>query len=327
MFSKTTLGRFVEKVLQRADFGIFQKQHAFAIVSLLLADAELYQNSETNIRIIKQLRSIYGDDGLERWTEPVPSQAILDSVRAILYDQTITYPSSVTAYLSGLLGVPISQVIPGANRKSFAINGRLRRVFYRHLPQFAPARNGFTPVGIVGLKGSGKSYLIQELLRRGEYVHEVYTWLDKMRISNSPLLSALPHPSQWETEPLRFGFQFRGWDENMPQRFFVGNLLRLSEIAELYRIGNPLLVYISASNRLRHERVRRRGRMIEMNASENRMIELDAHRGGEWMGYEANDLGSLVLLTHITIVNDGTSSVESMADLILEEVSKHEIGD
>ncbi|MFH0856624.1 MAG: hypothetical protein V1860_01870 [bacterium] len=324
MFSKTTLGRFVEKILQRADLGIFQKKHELAIISLLLADAELYRDSETYTRIIERLRSIYGDDGLERWTEPVPSPAILDSIRVALQDQTIIYSSSVMAYLSGLLGIPISQLIPDANRISVAINGRMRRVFYGHLPQFTIIKNGFTPVGIIGLKGSGKSYLIQELLRRGEHVHEVYTCLDEMRSTNSPLLSALPHPSKWETEPLRLGFQFRGWDVNIPQRFFVGNLLRLSEIAELYRIGNPLLVYISVPNRLRHERARWRGRLIEAQASENRLIELDAHRGGEWTGYEANNIGSLVLLAHVIVINDGTSSVESMVDFILDEVSKHE---
>ncbi len=125
---------------------------------------------------------------------------------------------------------------------------------------------------------------------------------------------------------MQIGFRFRGWTNHWPPRFFIGSLLRRSELQVLHSIGRPLLIYLAAPNALRHERARGRGRTIEAEASESWLIELDAHRSGEWPGYEGNDVGSLISSATYTITNDGQTPVESLVDQILDHVAKHESG-
>jgi len=100
----------------------------------------------------------------------------------------------------------------------------------------------------------------------------------------------------------------------------VGSLLRHEELLYLSHHGRLVPVFISASNRVRHERTRTRGRDCERVASERELVILDAHRGGEWPGYETNDLGGLVSQERFTVGNNEEDPLETVADDILKYV-------
>ncbi len=84
MFSKTALGRVVDRVLHEVFHGGTDPNHALSVISLLLADANLHQDETTLPRIIDWLRLIYGDSGVVRFTEKVPSHQIREAVGEVI---------------------------------------------------------------------------------------------------------------------------------------------------------------------------------------------------------------------------------------------------
>ncbi len=319
MFSRTVLGRLVDQALRGALHGIATHDHPLLMVNLLLADALLFRDQHTLQRIIEWLRPIYDNQGAFRLYEETPSYDVQTMLRMIVDDETVSANPTALAYLRGL-----ADLAPASNapRTACAVYRRMRRVFYRESPGFLPSETNITPIGILGLKGAGKSLVLKQLITRGKEVHEVYEHLDSMSRRGADL-TGLPEPCQWEAEPLMLSLHDRGWHRAWPRRFFVGSLLRLSEAEELYRIGRPVFIHVTASNEMRHVRVRNRGRRIEVATSDDWLVELDAHRGGEWPGYETNDLGTLVSLAGLTVMNDGTRSVDELVEEILSYVDNN----
>lgn len=314
MFSRTALGRFVRRALRGLVEGCTPAEQPLLFVSLLLADAELFQDDTTLPRLVDCLSVQYGAHGTARFAEAVDAR-IASKIVTVLSELEPAELILVQPYLSGIL----NKDLPGiTKRKARSIYLRQRRIFHCDHHQFKVRESAVTPVGLVGLKGAGKTYIMDELKRRGEAVHEIYRWLDQVR-AHQP--TSLPlKPSDWEDEPLMLGLQYRGWQEQPPRRFFVGSLLRLSEMSYLAAFGKPEIVYVEAPNAIRHDRARRRGRVIEQHATESQLIQLDAHRGGEWPGYETNDVGSLIALSRLTIPNDGTLNASEIVDRICEHL-------
>lgn len=222
------------------------------------------------------------------------------------------------AYLNGLLGhrfqVRGSELV---HEQARAIYRRQLRIFGQRIYPLPRARKQNIIVCIVGLKGCGKSSIIQALASRGEQTLEVYRELEEIRQKDAKLFASLSPAHLWRDEPLRIGFERRGFHKEMPKRLFIGSLLRHEELQYLTNFGRLLLIYISASNRVRHERARLRGRAIEQQASEEKLIELDAHRGGEWPGYETNDVGGLIAQASFTVTNNAYTRVDRVAQRIL----------
>lgn len=323
MFSKTILGQFIDQVLRGEFNRIADTDHALTVVCLLLADAELYRDKNTLPRIIEWLQPIYGDSGTPRLAELPPTSELCAVVSNVINDGVIQSSPNVMAYLCGLLGLSQDMETLAASRTASAIYRRQLRVFHGFRPNFISSRTNTTPIVLLGLKGSGKSMLLKALEARGEIIHEIYSSLDTARVVRPELLSSLPEAKNWEAEPMEIGFQFHGWTKEWPQRFFIGSLLRLSEVRVLSQIGHLQFIYIVSPNALRHTRASNRGRRIESGASESWLVELDAHRGGEWPGYESNDLGSLLTLAHYTVVNDGSNSIDVLVNQILKYATEH----
>lgn len=318
MFSGTKLGWLVDKMLRNEVGGIETQACPLLMMNLLLADASLFRDSMTIPRIMQWLRKTYGEDGVYRLQEALPLRHLRLLLEQAEEDEIVKGDRVATDYVRALLG---KDPLPAAGRESIAIHRRIQRTFHGVVPGLATATKGVTPICVLGLKGSGKSHILAELRAQGEETHEVYGYLDVMHQRDGSV-RGLPEPSQWENEPLMMGLRDRGWDRLPPKRFFVGSLLRLSEIGTLCEMGNPIFIQIEASNEIRHRRTRERGRKIEADASEDWLVELDAHRGGEWPGYETNDLGTLLSLAKYRINNDGTHPINELVEEILGYVNE-----
>jgi len=320
MFSKTTLGIMIKKILQ-GEFKIsLGYDSVLMILSLLLADLEIYKDNASFLRVIDWLSLLYGFNGSLKQVEKFTDEDVILFLRnEVIKDDKIINSPKTMAYLIGLLGDDYDYTKNDSVCNN--IYRRQLRIFHGYSIFSSSITNtNIKPIVLVGLKGAGKSYILNELERRGEVVHEIYKVFDEVKINRPDLLFNLPNSNKWESELMEIGFKYRGWTDSFPEKFFIGSVLRMSEFKKLSLLGMPKVIYIKSSNELRHGRIRKRGRIIEKNAHENWLIELDAHRGGEWPGYENNDVSSLISLAGLVVENNEVMLVDEMVESIINYI-------
>lgn len=315
MFTSTELGRFLTNYYYQNNNGGDLTMYPFLHVSLLLAEIELSDSPEKRILLLAALEKIYGDRA--EWTaiEKTLPQELLKQLHCITKSVDALRIPKVMAYLRGILDYD-ADFSDFNDELSISIYRRQRRIF--HKEKHTVSGNDYSQkiVCLLGLKGSGKSTIIKDLSDRGENVLEIYYEISRLKISGDCRVDQLPPPPLWRDEPLRLAMDTKGYIDNLPPTFYIGSLLRHSEISWLYSLGKPIFIYISASNRIRHKRARRRGREIERQATDSALIELDAHRDGLWPGYETNDVGGLISQSLFTVTNEQDDETKLVADEI-----------
>ncbi|MCR4278433.1 MAG: hypothetical protein NUV81_00825 [bacterium] len=301
MFSETGLGSFLRGVYSGTYPELMRKKSALTLTALLLADQSILQHGAILQELHQVLVAIYGDDATWRCHE-APVHEVVSAELAQILEEFDSEHLKAGAYIAGLIGASMPTVSCSDTRCQ-RIHAKMLRIFRGQVS--SPLSQGAnTFVGIVGLKGSGKTSTLHFLEKRGEEVLEVYRELDHLRNNSLDELASLPPRKDWEDEPLQLILRKRGVTPQTQRRIFLGSLLRRSEVELLSKYGKVTLLHISSTNFLRHERARNRGRAIEVVADKNRLIELDAHRDGLWSDYEQNDLGGLVDLCKYTVMND-----------------------
>jgi shikimate kinase len=312
MLSKTDLGIFLHGVYSGLHPELKKPQSALALATLLLADASIACSDDLLAELRRVLTFVYGDSSFWRCHEEPPNADIRADLEQILTSVNASGYEKASAYLSGLLGRPQIMTLSNESRKVRHIHAKCLRIFYKGDSSLA-RRDQHLFFCLIGLKGSGKSSILRLLEKEGKEVLEVYRDLDKIRIEDETAVAHLPPRTEWEDEPLRLCLEKRGIsDSSEHRRIFVGSLLRRSEIDLFAELGKVVLVHIHSPNEARHIRAKNRGREIEKLASNDRLVELDAHRDGLWPEYEQNDLGGLVDLCQYSLVNDKDTSLESL---------------
>ncbi len=290
MFSETALGSFLRRVYSGSHPDLMRQEAAIALASLLLADDSALASFAIRNELREVLNGIYGDKVNWRSHEPPVSEPIQAELKQVLREIVKEDHPHAKAYIMGLLGIAESSLAFAKTKRSERIHSKMLRIFYGRREGFSSeGKNLF--VGIVGLKGSGKSSILRILEREGDEVLEVYRELDHLKQKCPERVSTLPPRENWEDEPLRLVLDERGVTAQTRRTIFLGSLLRMSELELLSQRGKAILVHVGSTNRERHSRARLRGRAIEKNADQGRLVELDAHRDGLWPAYEQNDHG------------------------------------
>lgn len=309
MFSETGLGSFLRSIYAGSRPEFMRKESALALASLLLADESMTRNLAIRDELRQVLAAIYGDNATWRSHESPVSASISDELSQILkgIDSGCL---KAKAYIAGLIGLSDSTEFY-QDRRCQRIHSKVLRIFWGKVSDLPP-RGANTFVVIVGLKGSGKTSVLRILEEQGDEVLELYRELDHLKNDAPDKVAVLPSREDWEDEPLQLTLNQRGVTAGTRRSIFLGSLLRMSEVELLSGYGKVTFIHLDATNALRHERARGRGRAIEKVADEAKLIELDAHRDGLWPAYEQNDLGGLVDLCGYAIKNDRDDSPEDI---------------
>lgn len=315
MFSETGLGSFLRVVYSGAHPELMRKESALTLATLLLADQTITRDPTIQDELLHVLAAIYGDDETWRCHEDPVKEAALAELSSILVGLNSEY-SKARSYVAGMIGAS-EPTGSGYDQRCQRIYSKALRIFKGRINHLSP-QGANTFVGIVGLKGSGKTSALRMLEKRGEEVLELYRELDHLRSSCPSKLASLPPREDWEDEPLQLVLRSHGVTPQTHRRIFLGSLLRRSEVELLCKYGKVTLLHISSPNFLRHERARKRGRAIEIVADDSRFIELDAHRDGLWPNYEQNDLGGLIDLCNHTVMNGQNASADSVGQEVYD---------
>ena len=325
MFSETCLGSFLRSVYSGSYPELLQKESALALVTLLLADESITQDSRTKNELCNVLAAIYGDDANWRHSESPVNIAITSELAQILPELSANDYIKAEAHIAGLLGIVDESLAFAKHQRCRLIHSKALRIFHGQRRHLEPQGTNLF-IGIIGLKGSGKSSVLH-FFKENEDVLELYRELDRIQKECPDKFASLPSSKDdWEDQPLQLVLHQRGLTAKTRQRVFLGSLLRWSEVELLFHYGKVIFVHVESTNALRHARAKNRGRKIEKEADQSWLIELDAHRDGLWPNYEQNDLGSLIDLCGHTFINDQDSLpsnlYEQIRNTIRKEVSK-----
>jgi hypothetical protein len=152
--------------------------------------------------------------------------------------------------------------------------------------------------------------------KKGEATLEIYKELKILKEANDKRAKQLPPASQWTSEPLEVVLESTGLSKTLPSKLFVGSVLRQEELDLLAQLAPVKCIALACANKVRHERARARGRAIEKHADDSWLIELDAHRAGEWPNYETNDISTLLANADLTITADNDTTPEQITNEI-----------
>ncbi|MDO8592998.1 MAG: hypothetical protein Q7R92_04510 [bacterium] len=321
MFSETNLGSFLRKVYSGHYSQLLRKESALALATLLLADESITQDKLTRDELRSVLAAIYGDDVIWRSHEGQLCGAIYSELLQILTEIKANKHFKAVAYITGLLGKTDEYFTFEKCRLCQRIYSKTLRIFHNLVPKLSfRGQNLF--IGIIGLKGSGKSSVLHIFKKEGEEVLELYRELGCLGDNYADKLIILPPKENWEDEPLKLILQLRGLTAQTQRKIFIGSLLRWSEVELLSQYGKVIFIHLKSANMLRHIRAKNRGRQIEKTADKARLIELDAHRDGLWPTYERNDLGGLVCICSHTILNNQSATTNNLCEQIKNIIEK-----
>lgn len=311
MFSETILGSFLRAIYSGCYQELMRQESAIALASLLLADESITHDTAIQCELRRVLADIYGDEATWRNHEhPISKDVSVELAQVLTEIDHKVYPET-GAYIAGLLGMTDDSLIFIKQQRCKRIHSKMLRIFHRKNAYFRQeGANIF--VGIIGLKGSGKSSILRIIEKEGEEVFEVYRELDNLRHEDPTKVVSLPPRKNWEDEPLRLVIATHDVTVQTQRTIFLGSLLRLSELKLLSHYGKTILIHIKSPNATRHARARSRGRALEKAADQAKMVELDAHRDGLWPTYEQNDLGGLIDMCNESIVNDKDASIDDL---------------
>jgi shikimate kinase len=318
MFSNTVLGEMLREIKYGSGFTISPLYSPLTYVSLLLADFSIFPSPKTKKELISSFGPVFGDEGVWKGNEQV-LPALISELRFITNELIASQYYSAAVYLLGMLNMDLPEFIQTVAPKSEHIYNKMQRIFYGTEKIVSSTVPKF--VCLVGFKCSGKSSVLGELNKQGLQILEIYKGLESLKLRHPDKFLDLPPRENWNDEPLRLVLEY-GNNLSNSGTVVVGSLLRQAEIKLLAEYGAVYIVYLDCPNQLRHERARQRGRKIEKFASNDWLVELDAHREGLWPEYEQNDLGSLINLSHATVVNNGSSAVSEVCSQILGFIPK-----
>ncbi len=321
MFSETGLGSFLREVYSGSYLELLREESTLALSTLLLADESITHDVSTQNELRHVLDRIYGDTGTWRWYENPVSECISSKLAQVIVELNSAGYLKAEAYITGLIGGLDESAIFMKNRLCQRIYSRAFRIFHGQRYALSPQGSNLF-IGIIGLKGSGKSSVLSIFEKEGDEVLELYRELDRIKEDCPAKLAALPLRENWEDEPLQLVLQQRGVTAQTQRQIFLGSLLRWSEAELLSCYGRVIFIHLQSTNALRHTRAKIRGREIEKSADQGWLIELDAHRDGLWPTYEQNDLGGLVSLCGYAITNNQDVSPDNLHEQIKEILRK-----
>lgn len=323
MFSETILGSFLRAVYSGSHPELMRQESAIALASLLLADESITHGVAIQCELRRVLTAIYGDKATWRNHESPVSKDVSAELTQVLMGINHEAHLETGAYIAGLLDMDDNSLIFTKQQRCKRIHSKMLRIFHRKNVYFGQGGANLF-IGIIGLKGSGKSSVLRVIEKEGDEVFEVYKELENLKHKNSAKVVSLPPRKDWEDEPLRLVIDMHGVTMQTQRTIFLGSLLRLSELELLSRYGKTVLIHIKSTNATRHTRARSRGRALEKTADQTKMIELDAHRDGLWPTYEQNDLGGLIDACSENIVNDEDASIDDICQRIRNILKKAE---
>lgn len=312
--TNTSIGRLLSDLLR--DSGSTKGLSPYLLTSLLLAEIELEDTIEKRNLLRQVLGGTYGDSiEWSPYTELLPL-SVQERIVETLTDVE-SYPSPrVRAYIQGIIGFGSFETTDVSSR---AIYRRQRRVFHRELPQSKnTTKKSAQIICLLGFKASGKSSVMDALSGRKETTLELYKELKLLKERQDSRVTTLPPAALWTSEPLELVLEERKIVTNMPERLFVGSILRQEEVDMLREIAPVKCIALHCPNNVRHQRARSRGRLIERDAHDSWLIELDAHRAGEWPTYETNDVSTLMANADVSLNSTNDITADHLADEILQ---------
>ncbi|OQY38099.1 MAG: hypothetical protein B6229_06755 [Spirochaetaceae bacterium 4572_7] len=290
MFSKKSIGLLLSKLFQSTDWKRLRQESPYTLAVLLLADQEIYENEE-KIKVLIDIMKVPYFEKDELILTEKNNINLLKEIKICLSKNDVSNPVSLT-YINSILGnnKPLFIKDKLLDWKCKSVNSKINRMFHGNKIENIESKRK-TAYVIVGMKGAGKTTVLNKLANKNFIIFETYRILEKMYEENYISKKSLPKAHLWKEEIVKYGVNYLNL-KTSKKKIFFSSLVRNEEIEFLKTVFNLKLFHIATPNQLRYKRLLSRGREIEKTI--NNLVMLDCRRMGLWPGYETNDVGALI---------------------------------